>query len=224
MLKLFVGFDQREAVAYHVFCQSVIEQSSIPISFIPLDPSLLSNLYAETHTDGSNTFIYSRFLVPYLCGYDGFAIFADGDMLLNADINELISIADETKAVQVVKHNYQTKFPKKYLGNKNENYPRKNWSSLIVWNCAHPAHKVLTPTFIEQQTGSYLHRFSWIDDRDIGVLPQEWNWLELEYDPNPNAKLIHYTVGTPCFSDYKNGPTSDLWYDWLARCNEGIDK
>ena len=159
--------------------------------------------YTETHTDGSNAFIYSRFLTPFLCDYEGLAVFADGDMICRADIAELAALYDPTKAVQVVKHDYKTKAAIKYLGNKNENYPRKNWSSLILWNCGHPANRVLTPQLIQEKPGSFLHRFSWLDDSLVGALPAEWNWLETEYDPNPGAKLIHYTLGTPCFKDYE---------------------
>ena len=221
-ISLVVGFDQREAVAYHVFCQSVIDNSSNPVQFLPLAENTLQD-YEEVHTDGSNRFIYSRFLTPYLMGYCGWAIFADGDMVCQADISELWALRDESKAVQVVKHDYQTKTNKKYLGNKNENYPRKNWSSLILWNCAHPENKVLTPDFIQNQPGSYLHRFSWLDDSLIGGLPIEWNWLAIEYPENLNAKLIHYTLGTPCFRGYVDKSMSDQWKEAYARSSEGFD-
>ena len=217
-----VGFDQREAVAYHVFCQSVIELSTVPVQFLPLSQNTLNN-YKEIHEDGSNKFIYSRFLTPYLSNFSDWAIFADGDMVCQADISELWALRDENSAVKVVKHNYKTKAKKKYLGNKNEDYPRKNWSSLILWNCGHPANKVLTPEFIQNQPGSYLHRFSWLDDSLIGDLPLEWNWLAIEYPDNPNAKLIHYTLGTPCFSGYTNEAMSEEWKKVYARANEGFD-
>ena len=128
-VKFVVGFDAREAIAYHVFCQSVLEKTSLPVSFLPLVEQSLTN-YQEAHFDGSNRFTYSRFLTPYLMGFKGWAIFADGDMICTADLRKLVSLFDITKAVQVVKHDYITKAYVKYLGNKNENYPRKNWSSL----------------------------------------------------------------------------------------------
>jgi lipopolysaccharide biosynthesis glycosyltransferase len=197
-INLIIGFDQRESVAYHVFSQSVIENTSTPVSIMPLAKNLIHN-YEEAHSDRSNDFIYTRFLTPYLNNFSGWAIFADGDMICQADLKELWDLRDESKAVLVVKHNYQTKNFKKYLGNINENYPRKNWSSLILWNCAHPKHKILTPEFVARETGKYLHRFSWLDDDDIGDLPFEWNWLAIEYPVNLKAKIIHYTLGTPCF-------------------------
>ena len=221
-LTLVVGFDQRESVAYHVFCQSVIDKSSMPVQFLPLAENMLQD-YKEVHTDGSNKFIYSRFLTPYLMDFSGWAIFADGDMVCEADIAELWALRDPTKAVQVVKHDYKTKAHKKYLGNKNEDYPRKNWSSLILWNCEHPENKVLTPSFIQGQPGSYLHRFSWLSDDLIGELPPEWNWLAIEYPENPNAKLVHYTLGTPCFKDYADESMSNKWQKSYSRTIEGFD-
>jgi lipopolysaccharide biosynthesis glycosyltransferase len=220
---MVVGFDQREAVAYHTFIQSVIEKTSTPVSFIPLAINSLKD-YEETHTDKSNDFIYSRFLTPYLKNFSGWAIFADGDMVCQSDIKELWNLKDESKAILVVKHDYKTKAQQKYLGNKNENYPRKNWSSLILWNCSHPKHKILTPDFIAKQSGKYLHRFSWLDDDEIGILPIEWNWLAIEYPENMQAKLIHYTLGTPCFRDYANSDMSDIWHETYKRVNTGVEK
>lgn len=220
-VKIVVGFDQRESIAYHTFTQSIIEKSSLPVSFVPLAINALKG-YKETHADKSNDFIYSRFLSPYLNTFQGWAIFADGDMICQADIKELWDLRDESKALLVVKHDYQTKAHKKYLGNINENYSRKNWSSVILWNCAHPKHKILTPEFIASQTGKYLHRFSWLDDNDIGELPKEWNWLAIEYPENKNAKLIHYTLGTPCFKEYKNTEMADIWYETYNRTIQGF--
>ena len=167
IVDIVVGFDPREAVAYHTFTQSVIENSSIPVRFMPLGIRFLSN-YKEVHKDGSNDFIYSRFLVPYLMNFNGWAIYADGDMICLEDINKLWDLRNENYAVQVVQHKYETKVTKKYWGNKNENYPRKNWSSVIIWNCEHEKHKILSPNFIQNQTGSFLHRFHWLNDDEIG--------------------------------------------------------
>lgn len=221
-INLIVGFDQKEAIAYHVFCQSIIQLSTIPVTFTPLALQNM-NFYGENHCDGSNQFIYSRFLTPYLMSFKGWAIFADGDMVCNADIRDLWNLRDETKAVQVVKHDYKTKKKVKYLGNKNEDYPRKNWSSLILWNCAHPANSVLTPQFISEKPGHYLHRFSWLPDDLVGDLPKEWNWLAIEYPDNPEAKIVHFTLGTPCFKEYKNESMSDLWHLFLSKTKEGLE-
>ena len=155
--------------------------------------------------------------------FSGWAIFADGDMVCNSDIAELWALRDDNKAVQVVKHNYKTKKSVKYLGNKNEDYPRKNWSSLILWNCGHPDNKILTPEFIQEKPGSFLHRFSWLDDNHIGELPLEWNWLAIEYPDNPNANIVHYTLGTPCFREYSQGSMADYWHAVHQRVNQGIE-
>ncbi|MEK9771714.1 MAG: glycosyltransferase [Nitrosomonadales bacterium] len=223
MINLYVGFDPRESIAYHVFIQSVIQNASVPIKVTPLALNHLGE-FKETHTDRSNDFIYSRFLTPYLNQFAGWAIFADGDMICQADLKELVELADPTKAILVVKHDYQTKASQKYLGNVNENYPRKNWSSLILWNCSHPKHKMLTPEFVSKQTGKYLHRFSWLADEDIGELPKEWNWLAIEYEENPKAKLIHYTLGTPCFKDYSKTQMADIWYHYNGLAQKGFDQ
>ena len=210
-IPIFIGFDPREAVAYHVCANSIIRHSSHPVSITPL---ALNNLgdYTETHADGSNQFIYSRFLTPFLADYNDWALFIDGDMLLRADIQDLWNLRDPSKVVMVVKHDYQTRMTEKYLGSKNENYPRKNWSSVILWNCAHPKNLVLTPHWIQNATGAQLHRFTWLDDNDIGELPRVWNWLPDEYGANPEAKLLHYTLGTPCFHDFALTPQADEWH------------
>ncbi len=222
-INIVIGFDQRESVAFHTFVQSIIEKVSIPVNITPLAINSLKD-YKETHEDKSNDFIYSRFLTPYLNNFEGWAIFFDGDMVCQTDIKELWDLRDEKKALLVVKHNYQSKAKKKYLGNINENYPRKNWSSVILWNCSHPKHKVLTPNFIAEQTGKYLHRFSWLNDDEIGDLPLAWNWLAIEYPVNMEAKLIHYTLGTPCFREYSSTDMAEAWQDAYKRINVGMDQ
>jgi lipopolysaccharide biosynthesis glycosyltransferase len=210
-IPVFIGYDPREAIAFHVCANSIIRQASRPVCIIPLALNLFQD-YTETHTDGSNQFIYSRFLVPHLTDYSGWAIFIDGDMIVRGDIAELWDLQNPYNDVMVVKHDYKTRMPVKYLGSKNEDYPRKNWSSVILWNCnSHPNRK-LTPDFIQQATGAQLHRFSWVDDKRIGELPPEWNWLPDEYGPNLNAKLLHYTLGAPCFQEFADTPQGNEWH------------
>lgn len=222
-VKIYIGFDQREAVAYHTFVQSLIENASIPLDITPLAIRNLKG-YEEKHEDKSNDFVYSRFLTPSLNDFKGWAIFVDGDMICQADIKELLDLRDDSKALQVVKHDYKTKAYQKYLGNINQDYPRKNWSSVILWNCAHPKHKILTPDFIANQPGKYLHRFSWLEDSEIGELPKEWNWLVTEYPNNEQANILHYTLGTPCFKDYRNTEMSDIWLKKHDRLNDGMEE
>jgi lipopolysaccharide biosynthesis glycosyltransferase len=211
-IPVFVGYDPREAIAYHTCVNSIIRNSSQPVAIVPVALNLFKE-YSETHTDGSNHFIYTRFLVPYLMDYQGWAIFIDGDMIVRGDIAELWDLKQYTKDVMVVKHDYKTRMTEKYLGSPNEDYPRKNWSSVILWNCNALRNKILTPEFVQQSTGAFLHRFSWIADDRLGELPAEWNWLDVEYEWNSLAKLVHYTLGTPCFHEFADqGNFSDEWH------------
>lgn len=205
---IFIGYDPREAVAYHVCCQSIIEHTTVPVAFIPL---------TGEQRDGSNAFIYARFLVPYLCDFKGTALFLDGDMIVRGDVAELIAQARLDMGVQVVKHDYKTKYPVKYLGNANRDYPRKNWSSVVLWNCGFLPNRSLTPKFVDEMTGSYLHRFQWLRDERIGELPEAWNRLVLEQDIKPTDKLLHYTIGAPCFDEYSTLDGADEWYATAER-------
>jgi len=208
---IFIGYDPREAIAYHTCVNSIIRHASQPVAIVPIALNLFRD-YKETHTDGSNHFIYTRFLVPHLMGFKGWAIFIDGDMILRDDIIKLWNLQEIDKDVMVIKHNYQTRMPVKYLGAKNENYPRKNWSSVILWNCNSFPNRQLTPEFVQKSSGSFLHRFSWLADDRIGELPPEWNWLPDEYGVNTDSKLLHYTLGTPCFQEFADTPQADEWH------------
>lgn len=211
MIPIFIGYDPREAIAFHVCANSIIRHASQPVQIIPVALNLFSD-YTETHTDGSNHFIYTRFLVPYMMQWSGHAIFIDGDMIVRDDIAKLWQLRDFAKDVQVVKHDYKTKMAEKYLGSKNEDYPRKNWSSVILWNCNSFPNRKLTPEYVMKATGAELHRFTWCSEDRIGQLPAEWNWLPDEYGVNDNAKLLHYTLGTPSFHEFAITPMADEWH------------
>jgi lipopolysaccharide biosynthesis glycosyltransferase len=222
-IPIFIGYDPREAIAFHTCVNSIVRHASQPVSIMPL---ALNNFqdYTETHTDGSNQFIYSRFLVPHLMDYQGQAIFMDGDMIVRGDIAELWAMRDLGKDVQVVKHDYKTRMPVKYLGSKNEDYPRKNWSSVMIFNCQNFPTKKLTPDYIQKSTGAHLHRFEWTTDNRVGALPPEWNWLPDEYGVNPNAKLLHYTLGTPCFHEFATTTMADEWHRERMLTNYSLQK
>lgn len=211
IIPIFIGYDPREAVAYHVCVNSIIRNASQPVSIVPVALNLFKE-YSETHQDGSNHFIYTRFLVPWLMSWTGHAIFIDGDMIVRGDIAELWNMRSFDTDVQLVKHDYQTRMPVKYLGSPNENYPRKNWSSVILWNCGSYPNRILKPEYVMKATGAELHRFTWCKDERIGELPIEWNWLPDEYGPNDNAKLLHYTLGTPCFHEFADTPMATEWH------------
>lgn len=221
-LRIFIGFDERETVAWHVLVNSIMENSTRPLTFSPLNLSNLSCIdISKDDKRASNAFSYSRFLVPYLSGYKGKSIFMDCDMLMTADISKLFDqINDTSKAVHVVKHDYTSKVTKKYLGNNQENYPRKNWSSFVVWNCSHAKNKILTPEYIKSSSPAHLHRFLWLNDDEIGELEKEWNWLVTEYEVSINTPLpknIHWTLGGPYFKEYANTDFSDLWREQLSK-------
>lgn len=215
-IPLYAGFDQREAGGYAAFCQSVIERASAPVAFIPLHGPMLKGF--DGQKDGTNAFIYSRFLVPYLQNYNGWAIFVDGsDMVLADDIAKLWALREENvfdKAVVVVKHDYKTKHARKYIGTPieadNLDYPGKNRSSVILWNCGHYANRRLTPELIAESPGSFLHRFQWLRDDQIGTLPTEWNVLVGEQD-TAGASLLHYTLGIPGFAHYARCDAAEHW-------------
>lgn len=216
MHKVFIGYDAREAIAFHTCVNSIIRHAKSPVSINPL---ALNNLngYVENQSrvtgyKPTNDFIFSRFLIPALSDYKGWALFIDGDMILLDDIGAIFDFKDETKSVYVVKHNYKTKFPIKYLGQKNEDYERKNWSSVMLFNCSHPDCMKLTKSYVQNSTGKHLHRFEWTSDDMIGELPIEWNWLADEYGVNNEAKLLHYTAGTPCFIDFSESPMAEKWH------------
>ena len=212
-LKIFIGYDPKEAVAFHVLSHSLLERSSKPISIVPINLRNLKSLYSRQHDQRqSNEFSFSRFLVPYLCNYEGFGVYMDCDMLALGDISKVLNDIDESHAVSVVKHDYESKVKVKYLGNKQYSYPRKNWSSFIVWNCAHPSNNAVNLDFIGDADAATLHRFLWLKDEEIGELSVKWNWLVGEYDnPTEDIKILHWTLGGPYFDDYSNTEFSDEW-------------
>lgn len=227
MIQIFAGYDLRESVGYHAFCQSVIDTCTMPVSIAPLSLNQLRDYYTAGQRDGTNEFIYSRFLIPFLMGYKGWALFVDGaDMIVKGDLAELWAMRDGNKAVQVVKHNYKTKNPKKYVGTameaRNADYGRKNWSSVMLINCAHPAWGKVSPSFVAEQPGSVLHRFAFMDDALVGDLPIEWNWLADELGVNPDAKLLHWTAGSPAFPFYSNAVHADHFRKAHERANHAI--
>jgi hypothetical protein len=220
--KIFIGYDPVERVSWHTAVSSILENSTIPISFIPINIRHFRDFFNRPRdAKQSNEFSFSRFLVPHLAGYEGKALFMDCDMLFRVDIRELVDqIADDSRAVHVVKHDYLPRDDIKYLDTVQYTYPRKNWSSFVVWNCSHPKNAILTPEFVESATGLELHRFTWLDDSDIGELDVRWNWLVGEYcAPPEDVKNVHWTVGGPYFNEYADCDFSDEWRSELERVN-----
>lgn len=214
-MKIFVGYDPREDVAYRV-CEFSIKARQPNAEVIALKQSELreSGLYTRDIDPLSSTeFTFTRFLVPHLMNYQGWAIFMDCDFLCQIDIEEVFKQVDNNYAVMVVKHNYSPEEGVKMDGCKQMPYPRKNWSSMILWNCAHPSNKKLHPDVVNSQTGQFLHRFQWLKDSEIGSLTPEYNWLVGWYKTPENGvpKLIHYTEGGPWFENYRHCEFGAVW-------------
>jgi len=224
-LRIFVGHDERESIGLAVFIASLLEHASRPVDLTVITATMAAKL--GIGSDGSNAFTNSRFAVPHWLGYQGLALWMDGaDMMLRADPYELVELLDwQGKAVQVAKHDYRPGADRKYVGTEMESpnvgYPRKNWSSVMALWGAHSAWRKLGPAYIAQASGQHLHRFEWCEDRAIGELPAEWNWLD-EYGENPRAKLVHYTNGIPGFAAYRDAPHAGEWRRYLKKAQRGI--
>lgn len=171
----------------------------------------------------STEFTYTRFLTPTLAGDRGLAIYFDCDFLWLADIGELVSEIDPNVAVSVVKHRHEPPEREKMGGKTQTLYPRKNWSSLMVFNLGHAKVKSLTPDVVNDRSPRYLHRFEWLDDDDIGGLNAEWNWLEGWYDevePQLTPKAIHFTRGGPWIAGCENVGHADLWNEAAKQASD----
>jgi hypothetical protein len=213
IFKVFVGFDAREAIAFEVFVHSLMTRASVPITIVPLVRSSLRRIYTRSRGPTESTdFSLTRFLVPYLSQYTGHSVFCDCDCLMQADLLDLWLhvLADPTKALWCVQHDYVPKADRKFDGHVQTTYRRKNWSSLMVF--ANDRCRMLTPDFVNTASGLDLHQFTWLPDEQIGSIPRTWNWLVGEYEPNPDAKLLHFTNGGPYFPDYREGPEAERWW------------
>lgn len=223
VIKVFIGYDKVESTSWHTMAHSILRQSTRPVAIIPINLTNLKDIYKrERNSKQSNEFSFSRFLVPYLCDFDGFAVFFDCDMLLRTDISEIFKVLDQDpgRAVYVVKHDYEPKDDVKYLNTIQYNYPRKNWSSVVLWNCSHPANKQVTVDYVNSATPQDLHRFNWLSDDQIGELDVRWNWLVGEYsDPPSDVNNVHWTVGGPYFIEYQDVDFSEEWFKENARMN-----
>lgn len=225
MINIFIGWDSREPIAADVCQFSIEKNSTIPVDIQMLKQDDLRSrlLYARPRDiQGSTEFTFTRFLVPRLMEYKGWAIFCDCDFLWLGDVKDLIAQADDRYAVMLVKHDYRPQNTMKMDGKRQEYYPRKNWSSMVLFNCGHPKNQWLTPYHINKATGQELHRFSWLDDQDIGSISPEWNWLvgwyHQPWDGVPKA--LHYTEGGPWFANYRECDYADVWLDYESRLKD----
>jgi lipopolysaccharide biosynthesis glycosyltransferase len=212
MINVFIGFDNKEKIAYHVLSESIRRNSTKPIAITPIAiNNLTDDFVRERNSNQSTEFAFSRFIIPHLMNYRGWALFMDCDMLMKADIAELWRLRDDKYAVQVCKHDYTPKEETKFLGQVQTKYEKKNWSSFMLMNCRRCTQ--LTPNYVNSASGLELHQFKWLETENlIGNLPLEWNWLVGEYNYKEDVKNIHYTKGGPYFKDYD---TCDYSTDWF---------
>lgn len=215
-MRIFIGYDSREEEAYNTCVNSIKKNSAGSYKISPIKLSYLRSQKIYTREKdllSSTDFSFSRFLVPYLSNYKGWSLFCDCDFVFLKDIEHLFKLCDDRYAVMVCKHEYTPTNTRKMDGKIQTVYPRKNWSSLVLWNCSHVKNKNVTPEMVNTETGQFLHRFLWLDDEDIGSIPIQWNWLVNWYkepeDGSPYA--LHFTEGGPWFEEYKDCEYSEYY-------------
>lgn len=212
MIRIFIGYDPREAVAYSVLAYSIQARASQPVLIAPLMLAQLSGILTrERHPLQSTDFSFSRFLTPYLSGFEGWSVFMDCDMLMLDDIVNLWNLRDDRYAVMVVKHHHVPKETVKFLGKPQTKYEKKNWSSVMLFNNARC--RALTPKYVNEASGLDLHQFKWLDNDDLmGALPDRWNHLVGYNPPRKDAALVHYTLGGPYFDEYRGCEYAREWF------------
>jgi lipopolysaccharide biosynthesis glycosyltransferase len=211
MIRIFIGYDPREAAAWSVLAHSIHVRASEPVSVTPLMLTQLAGVFRrERNALQSTDFAFTRFLTPYLSDYEGWSLFTDCDMLVLDDVAKLWALREDRYAVMVVKHDHRPREAVKFLGQPQSAYPKKNWSSVMLFNNARC--RALTPEYVNTASGLELHQFKWLPDEAlIGALPARWNHL-VGYDPpNPGAALVHYTLGGPYFHEYRNCEYAEAW-------------
>lgn len=238
-LKIYMGYDSREKLAYDV-CKYSIFDNSKKCEVIPLVHKQLRvqgyftrpwlvNAYDGNWTDiidgkpFSTEFSHTRFLVPALTNYTGWALFMDCDMVVDCDLEKIMEMADHRYAAMVVKHIHKPSEDVKMDGCVQTKYHRKNWSSFILWNCAHPSNKRLTKEYVSTESGTNLHGFSWLKDFEIGALTADYNWIEKVSPAVARPKVVHYTLGGPWFDGYKDVAYADLWWRYYKKMLDNTD-
>ena len=218
-LKIYIGWDSREDIAYQVAKRSILEHVSVPVEIIPLKQKELrkSEIYwREKDKLASTEFTFTRFLVPELTEFNGWALFIDCDFVALDDVKKLFDQTNDNYAVMCAQHDYTPTEVTKMDGKSQTIYPRKNWSSMMLINCSHPSNKKLTKELVNAETitGAYLHRFSWLKDEEIGKISHEWNWLVGWYKEPKHGKpkFLHYTEGGPWFDNYWDCEYANEYY------------
>jgi len=224
--RVFIGWDTSQIRAWCVaaFSLGMHASSRIDVQRVAMQTLRARSLYTRLTLEADHGYwdviseapmstghAIARFLVPRLCQYEGWALFTDGDVLFRTDVAQLFALADMSKAIQVVQHQHAPSETVKMTGEIQTLYARKNWSSVMLFNCGHPANRALTVDLVNTVPGRDLHRFCWLDDALIGELPARWNVLIGEEDV-PDPAIAHYTLGVPDMAGYEHCPLSDEWY------------
>lgn len=223
MIRIFIGFDAKLPVLYNVLQHSIQVRASRPVGISPIMLSQLSGIYSrEKHPLASTEFSFSRFLTPYLSGYEGWSLFIDNDMLVLDDIARLWDLRDERYAVMCTQHDHRPQEDVKFLGTVQTKYEKKNWSSVMLFNNARC--RALTPEYVNTASGLELHQFKWLgDDALIGALPLRWNHLVGYNPPDPDVSLVHYTLGGPYFDEHRDCEYAAEWFrerDHMLHCEQ----
>ena len=213
-VKIHIGLDEPHQIAYDVCKHSILKfNSRHNLKIFPINYNLVRNYQRKKDLNESTQFSFARFWVPWEDNFKGVSIFLDSDFIFLESIDNLIDLYDDRYAIMCCKHDYIPTNKIKMDGKKQTNYPRKNWSSLIIFNNNHSSHKHLTPLTCNSCSGEYLHRFKWLKDGEIGSLPLEWNWLVDWYSETDSfkPKALHYTEGGPWLENYKNCSYNIEW-------------
>lgn len=221
-MNIYIGFDSTnygQQLAFDVCKRSMLKyNNNLNINGLYLKDLKDKGIYKREDNTGSTEFTYTRFLVPYLNNYEGWALFCDSDFLWFCDPLEILEkYKDDSKAILCVKHKYNNcNNNVKMDGRKQEWYPRKNWSSLMLFNCSHPDIKNLTLENVNKKSPKWLHRMEYCDDENIGLLPIEYNYLVNYYNTN-KFKALHFTDGGPWHKNYRDVIYGDLWLEYLSK-------
>lgn len=227
-LEVFIGWDSREEAACRVAERTLWQRSTLMPRWLRLDRLVASGLFWRlsdrrggvydliSNAPNSTDFAISRFLVPILC-HSGWALFTDADVVFMRDVHQLLELADDRYAVMVVKHQHKPSTTEKMDGRVQLPYARKNWSSVMLWNCSHPANLRLTLHDVNTRTGLALHQLYWLNDSEIGELPREWNWLVGEQEKPDDIAIAHFTLGCPALEGWVPREHDEIWLQAAGR-------
>lgn len=225
---IYIGFDEREEIAFDIARFSIEEKTS-EFKTVELNQKILrrhGDYWREPDKKASTEFSITRFLVPHLNSFSDWALFVDCDILFLSDPQELFDLADDRYALMCAKHDYRPSSKTKMDSQVQHLYPRKNWSSMMLFNCSHPSNQRLTRELVNSGEPGFLHQMKWLNDDEIGEISHEWNWLVDWYkEPDDGkARMVHYTEGGPWFDAYRDCEYSEEWIEMKRRYETSLYK